>query len=341
LPLPPIAALKLLGALADLAAALVLFGMLKRRGDDPRRAIAWAWSPLAAIELGQDVHVDGLAIAALVGALALARLERPRWALAGLLLGAATGIKLITAPLFGAFRSARGWLAGAALLALGTLPFLGAGRAMLGSSGEFARRWRGNDGLYALVQAATDRVVCRAIGAPRVEVTWREGPRCDAAIDLWPRQRLAEAISGRTYRAAVYPDELSSFLARAATGALLAAVALWVLVRRRDPIGGCELWLGALLLATPALHPWYAAWLLPLVALTRRRAWVALAALIPLGYWPMAAWLAGGPWRDPAWTRVLEHGAAWSLLGLDAVGAIRARRAERREKQASAATPNG
>jgi hypothetical protein len=55
----------------------------------------------------------------------------------------------------------------------------------------------------------------------------------------------------------------------------------------------------------------------------------------------MAAWLAGGPWRDPAWTRVLEHGAAWSLLGLDAVGAIRARRAERREKQASAATPNG
>mgnify|MGYP003465457965 CR=1 FL=1 len=43
-----------------------------------------------------------------------------------------------------------------------------------------------------------------------------------------------------------------------------------------------------------------------------------IAKLVPLGYLPLAGWLAGGPWVDPIWTRLVEHGLCWALLGAGA-----------------------
>src|SRR5262249_25271753 len=159
---------------------------------------------------------------------------------------------------------------------------IGAGRAMGGSTGEFARRWRSNDGAYALVQAGFDRAVCGWLDAPSVPRDG-PGPRCNRPLDLWPDFTVPRLLTGRDYRAAIYPDQLSSFCARAATALALPLVLLLVLVRRADATSSMEWILGALLLFTPALHPWYALWVLPAVALVRRRAWIALAVLIPLG----------------------------------------------------------
>ncbi len=314
LPLPPVAALKLLLGACDLALVAVLLFFLRRRGGDERAAIAWAWSPLVAVEVGQNAHLDALPILAVVGA--LAAWEAGRRGRAGALLGVAAAVKLLGLPLAAALRGWRAWLAALAACALLAAPFAAAGPALAGSTGEFARRWRANDGAYALLQAAADHAVCRALG---------DGPPpCRKPLDLWPRERLARLISGRDYRAAVYPDELGAFAARAAVALLLALVVGAVLVRRPPAVDGAEWILGALVLLTPALHPWYAAWLLPFAALQQRRAWLALAALAPLGYVPLAAWLAGGPWRDPVWTRALEHGACWALLAADV---LRRRRA--------------
>jgi hypothetical protein len=58
-------------------------------------------------------------------------------------------------------------------------------------------------------------------------------------------------------------------------------------------------------------------WLLPLVALGGSPAWLVLALLAPLGYRPLDVWLAGGPWRDPLWTRALEHGLTLLALAID------------------------
>ncbi|MSP61826.1 MAG: DUF2029 domain-containing protein [Myxococcales bacterium] len=320
LPLPPVASLKLLLGACDLLVLWLLLRLLDRRGHDPRHAIAWAWSPLVVIELSQNAHLEALPIAGLVAALLL--WESGRRGAAGAALGAAAAAKLITLPLLPAFRSRRTWVSALGCAALFGLPFLAAGPAIGGSTGEFARRWRSNDGAYALIQGATDRLVCRALNAPRIE---RAGTPCDRPLDLWPHVRLAALISRRPQRAAVYPDELSAFAARAFTGLLLAGVGLAVLCRKRSPVDGCEWILGALLLLTPALHPWYATWLLPLAALTRRRAFIALAALVPLGYLPLAGWLAGAPWKDPVWTRVVLHGVCWGLLALDALRAPIAR----------------
>lgn len=315
LPLPPVVAIKLVLALADFGVLALLLVLLA--GRDPRWAAAWAWSPLVAVEVGQNAHLEPLALVGLVAALWAWRQRRP-W-LAGALVGLAAAAKLFSAPLLLALRAPRAWAGAALAVTLVALPFISAGGAIAGSTGEFARRWRGNDGAYSLVQAATDRLVCVALGAPTVE---REGPRCDAPLDLWPHTALATRISGRPDRAAVYPDELSAFAARVIVGLLLVAACAVAVRRRLVPLAAAELILGALLLLTPALKPWYVTWLLPLAALSRRPAWLALAALAPLAYVPLGAWLGGAPWRDPVWTRVLEHGACWALL---AAGAYRSR----------------
>ena len=82
----------------------------------------------------------------------------------------------------------------------------------------------------------------------------------------------------------------------------------WALWRRASALRLTEAAIGAFVLLTPALHPWYVVWLLPLVAVGGSPAWLVLALLVPLGYRPLDGWLAGGPWHDPVWTRALEHG---------------------------------
>src|SRR5207302_2109242 len=98
---------------------------------------------------------------------------------------------------------------------------------------------------FALVRAASTQLVCRALHAPPVV---REGTPCDRPLDLWPDFRTVELIAGRTYRAALYPDEIAGFAARAACALALALVILVVLLRRMPPVRGAEWILGALLL---------------------------------------------------------------------------------------------
>lgn len=336
LPLGPLGGLKCVLGACDLGVLAVLMGLLRRRGEDPRWALAWGWSPLVAVELGQNVHLDALPLLALVGG--LWAWEVGRKGLAGVLLGVATAAKLITAPLIVAFRSGRVWGAMVGVTVLLALPFVGARLAIAGSTGEFARRWRTNDGVFALVQAGAERVVCPlqlAIGRRIAEEppSSPEAPlspeavqaKCSEPLDLKKYPAVAHAITGRSHRVTVFPDELAAFASRAVAGAAIGLVVLVVLGWRLAPLAGTEWILGALLLLTPALHPWYVVWLVPLVALRRRAAWVALAMLVPLGYVPLATWLAGGPWRDPWWTRGIEHGVCWALLVWDGLRAWRRR----------------
>jgi hypothetical protein len=315
-----LASWKLSLALFDAAAFGVLILWLRRRGDDPRRALAWGWSPLVTIELGVNAHVDGIGAALLMGA--LAAWEGPRlwrW-LAGALLAASAAVKLLAAPLLPAFRDRRA-LAGFVLaLALLVAPFAGAGARMSGSLGEYGRRWRANDGAFAVLYAGAVRAVAHTRFARR----YTPGS-----------PRLARLVSGRD-RDQIYPDEVANFAARAAALLLFATIVGLVILRGGTPLAVGEAAVGAFLLLSPTLHPWYAVWLLPFVAVSpparergptatgTRWAWPILAALVPLGYWPLASYLDGGGWHDPVWTRVFEHGLPLIFLSMQLTPRARA-----------------
>ncbi|MGV1036501.1 MAG: glycosyltransferase 87 family protein [Candidatus Nanopelagicales bacterium] len=95
--------LQLAAAVFAMSTLAIMLLLAKRRGTDPRRTVLWAWSPLVVIELGNNAHIDGLAVLlAVAGTVLLASvtLNRPRALLGGALLGLAVATKLYPAALF-------------------------------------------------------------------------------------------------------------------------------------------------------------------------------------------------------------------------------------------------
>ncbi len=115
-----------------LAIGLLLL-LLRRAGQPDALVLLYAWHPLPLWEFAGNGHLDAAAIACILAAL-LAR-ARGRAALAGAALGLATLFKLYPLALFPAL-----WRPGdrrmpaalAATVALGYLPYLGAGRGVFG-----------------------------------------------------------------------------------------------------------------------------------------------------------------------------------------------------------------
>jgi alpha-1,6-mannosyltransferase len=241
--------------------------------------------------------MDVLGVALLVAALfAHARGRRTG---AGVLLGLSAAVKLLGGVLVPAFRSWRTALAAAAMLVLVAVPYLGDGARLSGSLGEYGRRWRANDGAFALLHATATAAVSHT--------------RFHKRHVMAGSPRLARLISGRD-RDEVYPDEVANLAARGAAALLFFAALGFALARRLPPVPAASVTLGAFLLLTPTLHPWYVLWVVPLIALGATPAWVALAALAPLGYLPLAEYQAAGVWKEPAWTRLVVHGLTWALL---------------------------
>jgi hypothetical protein len=89
----------------------------------------------------------------------------------------------------------------------------------------------------------------------------------------------------------------------------LATLAVWtlgiVLLGRGVPAGRRALWLtGGYLLATPNLFPWYALWIVPVLAVTPSWPWLWLSWAVGLTYVIMAEPV----WHLPAWVTAAEFG---------------------------------
>jgi hypothetical protein len=297
---PSLPAWKLWVAMADALVALLLYIGARQRPREIRRWVAWLWSPLVVIELGVNAHVDAVGIALLVAA--LLAWARGRRAAAGALLGAAAMVKLLPVVALAGMRSRRALAGAAAVVVVVALPYVGAGPRLAGSLGEYGRRWRGNDGAFAVLYAAAEHLVAHTRFARR--------------YDMASSPRLARWITGRD-RDQIYPDEVANLAARVAASLVFLTAIGWALWARAPPARVAEVAIGAFALLTPALHPWYVLWLLPLFVLGGSWAWLVLATLAPLGYRPLDEWLTRGTWHDPLWTRAVEHGATLVALAID------------------------
>jgi hypothetical protein len=110
------------GLVADVATIVLLWRLLVARGRPLWWLAVYAWSPVAVLEAVQNGHVDGLATAFVVGAVALAG-RRP--AAAGAVLGLAAMVKLYPAlllPVLLGRRAARVLAAFAAVVVVSYLP---------------------------------------------------------------------------------------------------------------------------------------------------------------------------------------------------------------------------
>lgn len=163
--------------------------------------------------------------------------------------GLAAGLKVIpivAIPVL--LRMKRAPIALAATLLLPFLPFLG-GPIMPGFR-DYATRWIFNSPLYDLVRAIVELIPTKTI---------------------WTHHPLRfEALSDFVYRH-IYPD----FITRAILGTI--AIGAILLARRVTTA------VAALLICSPAIHPWYWLTIVP-SALIERSRWLYVAMLMPLSY---------------------------------------------------------
>ncbi len=114
---------------------------------------------------------------------------------------------------------------------------------------------------------------------------------------------------------AVLPGPMA---ARYAAGVLVLGVVAWTTWQRYRPERALFWILGAGMILTPTLHPWYVLWMLPLAALRASRPWILMTGLSFLGYFGLGAFQDTGEWPQPVLIRLLLWVPFLVLLGLDA-----------------------
>jgi hypothetical protein len=123
--------------------------------------------------------------------------------------------------------------------------------------------------------------------------------RAKAAYERWKAKR-----EYRPWMQRVYPYFYTAFFARALLGALLAVALVAIALKVGDLELAVFASLGALLLASPTLHPWYLLWVLPFAAKRREPAFLYLCTAGPLSYgllYPLAG-------ATPLAIRAAEYG---------------------------------
>ncbi len=283
---------KLAWTAADLLAARLLTGLVEDGARRRRALLLYLWSPLLLVEVAWSGHLEPLGVAAMLGALVVARRTGPDAAPAGgpdrgptrraargtgVLLGAGGSIKF--APLAAVPALWRRYGAGAAALALALpallyLPYVGVGARVFAGLRTYADTWAFNPGLFRLLSLPGGADVARGVA-----------------------------------------------------GACVAAIAAWAAVRRWDLERTLYWTIGAALLVSPTVHPWYLLWILPLACVRGGRGWIVFTGSVFLAYAGRDAYLAVGTWPEPAWLRLVIHAPPIALLARDGVRDARVRRA--------------
>lgn len=295
-------AAKLLWLVLDLGCGLLLHRVAARTGRRPAQVLAWyLWSPLLIVETAWSAHFDAAGLflmAALLWVATGAARPRARAPILGGVLALATLVKLAPAAL---------------------LPPL-------------LRRAGGHR--HAAWVAVAFATLCAALYLPFTGIgAALPGPGIDAVtagLRTYAAHWSANPGAFALIQAAVGSPSTARAIALAATLGVAFYVAL-----RRFSLERAMLWIvGAGLLLSPTVHPWYVLWVLPAAALRNSRPFLLLGGLAFLGYWGLASHQASQGWPQPTWTMVAIWLPVWTLLLAEGAMAARRRMAVRQRTRA-------
>lgn len=292
----PLIAIKILLCLAELLGCLLLIRLARTLGHPPGRAAWYCWSPLATLEVAGMGHVDGLMVAATIGAVLLLASTPRRPVAAGV--AAAAGVLAKLVPLFAlpawsrcGGRPLRFLAAAGAVMAVGFLPVAVATGGVPPGLVTYGVSWEFNGPLFEPLSFLVDR----AGAVPAVKAGLDELKGLTGRHDFWNR-----------FYPFVYPELLAKLVLAAAFGAVVLASVFGYGVLGRDISGHDRGWrhpvvatgrlFGALLLCSATFYPWYLLWVLPWAALCRHRAWLALSVSIQLSYLSQTTEVPHLPW---------------------------------------------
>lgn len=273
----------------DLGCAALLQRIATRTGRNPARVLVWyLWSPLLIVETAWSAHFDAVGLFFVTALIAVAAGRRG---------DGRTGSPAPDPSSRGRFL--RAWKRPAILgsvLGLATLVKLAPAAALP----ALARR-------YGFRAVAAFAALCAVFYLPFA----------GAGVS---------ALTGglRTYARHWSANEGAFSLvlnlagdpvaARAAVAVMVLAVAGYT-AWKRFSVERALLWiLGAGLLLSPTVHPWYVLWVLPMAALRGHAPFLLAGGLAFLGYWGLASYEATGIWPQPGWNRAAMWLPVWGLI---------------------------
>jgi hypothetical protein len=307
-------AFQITAVVLDLGVGWLVMDLLGMLGLARRHVLIYLWNPLVVVEFAHEAHIDAWMIFLMVLAFWLVARSANRY-LSPIALAAATLTKGLPALLAPMFLRRWGWKGTAlyALMVSGALAIfaVGAGwglNGILDGSGVFGAlrifldRWNYNSGLYHWLEVALTGV--RTPGAVPVEPATLEPIR------------LARTISAALQIAAVLVAgwlawRLDTDQRRGSKQRILALLRLALLP------------LGAYVLFTPTVHPWYVTILIPFLAFywpaqeesptVKRLAWpwLYLSCAVAFSY---ITYLDRDNLRELYWVRLVEYLPCYALL---------------------------
>ena len=96
--------------------------------------------------------------------------------------------------------------------------------------------------------------------------------------------------------------------ARAAIAVGFGTAVILFTFSRMPPIQAGFFLVGAFLLLTPTLHPWYAIWMIPFMVFYRQPAWLIFTGLIAVSYHVLIRYASEGVWEEAVWVKPLLFG---------------------------------
>lgn len=107
--------------------------------------------------------------------------------------------------------------------------------------------------------------------------------------------------------------------AKAIIAILFAGIILIRFVLPPAPYKTAYIIVGAYLLLTPTLQPWYMVWVIPFLCIFPNRAWILLTGLAPISYHVAIQFIQTGIWSETTWIRYVQYIPFYSLLITDVI----------------------
>lgn len=98
---------------------------------------------------------------------------------------------------------------------------------------------------------------------------------------------------------------------------IFAAVAVTIYRVNMPPLKGALWLIGAALLLTSTLHPWYLLWVLPFLCFYPQRAWILFTGLVMLSYQVVIRYAAEDVWEESIWVKLGIYLPFFTLLAAD------------------------
>jgi hypothetical protein len=269
---------KLVWIMADLGTAWLL-GRLAHRRLGPGRhrpLLLYLWSPLVVVEVAWSGHLEPLGLLPMMAAIML--LEA----------GTGRGEK--------PEREGRK-ISGGALLGLGAAVKF----APLAAWPAVLRRHGPKAALASLVVPALLYTPYASAGGRLFEALGTYAERWEFNPGLF--HLLVQSLGGGT-------------TPRWAAAGVVIGAAVWA-AWKRWTVDRTLFWtIGAALLLSPTIHPWYVVWILPFACLYQSGPWLAFTGTVFLGYAGRDMYHATGVWPQPAWLALLVHAplVGWLLV---------------------------